>query len=91
MDLIYEIILELILEGTLELSSNKKVPKWIRYPLLGVLIVLYSIIMFGILFIGINSINENFWVSIFLIVISLVLFIGTIIAIKSKLNSKEKK
>lgn len=91
MDFFIELIGELLIEGSFELATNKKVSKWIRYPLLGVLIILYSIIMFGILFIGINSINENFWVSIFLIVISLVLFIGTIVAIKRKLNSKEKK
>lgn len=91
MDFFIELIGELIIEGSFELATNKKVNKWIRYPLLGVLIILYSIIMFGILFIGINSINENFWVSIFLIVISLVLFIGTIVAVKRKLNSKEKK
>jgi len=91
MDFLIELIGDILIEGSFELGTNKKVSKWIRYPILTLLIIFYSVIILGILFIGINSINENFWLSIFLIVVSLVLFIGTIIAIKRKLNSKEEK
>lgn len=91
MDFLIELIGEILIESSFELATNKKVSKWIRYPILTLLIIFYSAIILGILFIGINYINENFWLSIFLIVVSLLLFIGTIFAIKRKLNSKEEK
>lgn len=34
MEIVFEILIELILEGTMEASKNKKVPKIIRYPLI---------------------------------------------------------
>lgn len=91
MDFFIELIGEILIEGSFELATNRKVSKWIRYPILSILIIAYSIIIFGILFVGINSLNENFWLSIILIVISLLLFVGTIVAIKRKINSKEDK
>ena len=45
MDFILELLFELFVEGTLELSKNIKVPKTIRYPLLG-LIILFVIAVF---------------------------------------------
>lgn len=91
MDFLIELIGDILIEGSFELATSKRISKWIRYPILSILIIFYSVIILGILFIGINSINENFWLSIFLIVVSLLLFIGTIFAIKRKLNSKEEK
>ena len=40
MEFIFEMVLELILEGTLEISKNRKVPKIIRYPL--IFFIVYS-------------------------------------------------
>lgn len=34
MDFIFELLFELIFEGALSVSSDKKVPKFIRYPLI---------------------------------------------------------
>ncbi len=75
-------ILEFLFEIGGEVATDKKVSKWIRYPIFTLLIIFYSAIILGILFIGINYINENIWLSIFLIVVSLLLFISTIFAIK---------
>lgn len=41
MEFILEILLELILEGTLEISKNNKVPKMIRYPAILFIIILF--------------------------------------------------
>ena len=91
MDFLIELIGDILIEGSFELATNKKVSKWIRCPILSLFIIFYSAIILGILFVGINTINENFWLSIFLIVVSLLLFVGTIIAIKRKLNNKDEK
>ena len=89
MDFLIELIGEILIEGSFELATNKKVSKWIRYPLLGILIVLYSMIIFGILFVGINSINENLMLSIILIIISILMLVGTIVAFRRKVNATE--
>lgn len=91
MDFFIELIGEILIEGSFELATNNKISKWIGYPILLLLIIFYSIIIFGILFIGINSINENLGLSIILIVISIVLLIGTIVAFRRKINSKDMK
>ena len=53
MDDVIEFILELILEGTIEISSNKKVPKWIRYPLIALIVLIFAIVTFGLIIFGI--------------------------------------
>ena len=40
MDYIIEFLLELVFEGTFEISKSEKVPKYIRYPLI-VLVLLF--------------------------------------------------
>lgn len=78
MDLVFEFILELFLEGGIEVSKNKKISKWIRYPILAIIILFFSIMIFGILFIGILLISVNILASIFMIGIGLFMLIGTI-------------
>ena len=40
MEYVIEFILELLVDGTIEILPNKKVSKWIRYPL-GILVGLF--------------------------------------------------
>ncbi len=48
MELLLEIIFELILEGSTEVAKNRKISKWIRYPIV-VLISLFIIAIIGLL------------------------------------------
>jgi len=50
MDLLFELLMDLIAEGTVALSKSVKVPKWIRYPLIG-LIVLFCVAVIGVILI----------------------------------------
>lgn len=34
MDLLFEILVELIFDGSVEIAKSKKVSKWIRYPII---------------------------------------------------------
>lgn len=90
MDFLIELIGEILIEGVFFLATNQKISKWIRYPVLVLLILFYSIIIFGILFIGINNINVNFGLSLVLIIISVILLIGTVVAFYRKFNEEEK-
>ena len=42
MEFIIECILELLLEGSIEVLPNKKISKWIRYPLAIFVILFFS-------------------------------------------------
>lgn len=79
MDLIFEFIIELLFEGSMEISTNKKISKWIRYPILAIIILFFAIIIFGVLIVGISLIKENILAALFMIFIGLFMLIGTIL------------
>lgn len=79
MDDLIEFVLELILEGTIEISSNKKVSKWIRYPLIILLTILFSIVIIGIFMLGVSIYKENILLSLILIGVSIFMLITIII------------
>ncbi len=92
MEDIFEFILELVLEGSIEVSKSKKVPKYIRYPLIGI-ISLFFIAIIGLVFLaGILSLKENIFFGIFLILAGLFLLIMSIVEFrKTYLNKMNKK
>lgn len=59
MEFLLELVIELLFEGTIEISSNKKVSKWIRYPLLVILILFFAVVIFGIIIVGLYTLKEN--------------------------------
>ncbi len=75
MEYIFEFLLELVLEGCVEASKSSKVPKYIRYPLAGI-IALFIIAVIGLLFWGgIIALKENIFAGILLILIGAFLLI----------------
>lgn len=96
MELIIEIIIELILEGSFELSKNLKTPKWLRYPLI-VLIILFFIAVVAIIFIvGYLALKENTIIGILLIIIAIAFAVNCVsklidIYIKRNPNSDDYK
>lgn len=79
MEYIFEFILELVIDGSIEASKSSKIPRYIRYPLI-VLISLFFIAVIGVIFLaGILSFKENVFLGIFFILISLFLFIMSVI------------
>ncbi len=90
MEFLIELLLDLVLEGSIEISSNKKVSKFIRYPLIILIILFFSIVIFGLLLLGIMIIKDNILIGLFIIAISLFLLIASIIKFKTiYLNKKE--
>ena len=79
MDFIFELILELILEGSIEVSKNTKIYKPIRYFFL-LLIIFFFIGVIGLVFFtGILIINDNLIAVIFIIGIGIFMLIASII------------
>ena len=72
-----EFLLEIVLEGAIELSSNKKVPNWIRYPLTIIISLFFLAVLFLIFYCGIIVLEENvlFGILLFLLGVFLLYFI----------------
>lgn len=83
MEIIFELILDLLIEGSIEITSNKKINKIIRYPLLIFLILLFITVIGGILLLGIVILKQNIIIGIILILSSILLLVGSIIKFKS--------
>lgn len=78
MEFLIELVLELILEGSMEISSNRKVPKIIRYPLIGLIFLIFLFVFGIILFVALISYKESILFSIFFIIIDIFLVLGFI-------------
>ena len=90
MEFLIELLIELIFEGGIELSANKKISKWIRYPLIIIIMLFFGFIIFGLLFLGISLANENIYLGLLLIVISLILLVAAIYKFKKIYIEKER-
>lgn len=92
-DFIVEFIAELLFEGCIETSKNKKVSKWIRYPIIVILsiVILAIIVLLG--FVGVIMILSKEQYSLYgglLVILLDVVFViyGTTKIIK-KLKSRK--
>lgn len=79
MEYVFEFILELALGGSIEVSKNREIPKYIRYPLI-MIISLFFIAVIGLVFLaGILLLKESVFLGILFILIGLFMFIMSII------------
>lgn len=91
MEYVFEFILELVLEGSIEISKNRKIPKYVRYPLIAIIALFFITVIGLILLAGILSLKKNFLLGIFFIFIGLLLFIMSVIKFKKTYLIKIKK
>lgn len=82
MEFLFELLFELIFEGATCISSNKKISKLIRYPLILIIVLFFLSVIFGLLFLGIILLKENILAGCFTIAISILLFILSIVKFK---------
>lgn len=88
-ELIGELIIELLFEGGIEIYSNRKLSKWIRYPAGVLLILFFAVIPIGIMVLGVFLWQENILASILIIGIGL-LMLGAGVFKFRKIYLKEK-
>lgn len=77
MELLFEFLIELIFEGSIEVAKNKKISKWIRYPLILIILLFIISVISLILFLGILLMikEKTFIAGILLILIDAILII----------------
>ena len=85
-----EFLVELLLEGSLEASQSKKVPKLLRYFLLGFVILFYIFIIGAIILLGISVlIKDNVLSGIIVILFGILLAILSIIKFRKDYMKKK--
>lgn len=92
MEYLIEFILELVFEGSIEASKNNKIPKYIRYPLIAIIILFFIAVIAIIFLAGFLSLKENIIVGIIFILLGLFILVMSIIKFrKTYLNKTNKK
>lgn len=82
MDFIFEFLIGLLIEGGIKISSNKKINKLIRYPVLILMVMFFSVIIVGIIILGILLLKKNILFAILLLCIGLFMLIGSIVKLR---------
>lgn len=90
MDDLIEFLLEIVLEGSIELSSNKKVPNWIRYPLIFIISLLFLAVLGVIFFGGFTALEDNVLFGIIMFALGIFILIGGVIKVRRIYNERNK-
>lgn len=75
MDFLFEVIFELIAEGTFELSKSSKVPRPLRVVLTGIVVLFCAAVIGIILAVGVSALKKNLLFGVLLLTIALVMLI----------------
>lgn len=90
MEFLLELLIDLIVDGSMELSTSKKVPNFIRYILIAFIVLLYLSVI-GILFVlGIIIGKENPAAGSLLLISSLVFLVFSVLEFRKKYLDKGK-
>ena len=79
MESIIEIILELVLEGSIEASKSSKIPKPVRYLITAMIVLLFIAFIGFIFWVGVIVLKDNIPAGIFLILMGVVMTVLSVI------------
>ena len=89
MEFLIELLLDLFLDGTMEILPNGKIPKWIRYTLGILAFTLIGAVIIGIFVLGGFLMRDSIWIGLLFEgvgLVFLVCFVYKCIKIKRKLQ-----
>jgi len=89
MEFIIEGIFEFIIEICFDVSSEKKFSRWIRYPLIIILILIFAAITGLFVYAGMDSLDDRPLMSVICFAVALFIVIGTFIKFR-KVYGKNK-
>ena len=67
MDDIIELLVELFWDGPFALSTDNRLPKWVRYPAIGLIVLLFTAEVGIVLALGIHMLVDVWFVGVLLI------------------------
>lgn len=84
MEFLIEFLVDLILEGSMEISEDERMPKWLRYICLTILTIVFGLVTIGLFILGVYVGKENIYAGIFFILIAFILLISGIVKFEKK-------
>lgn len=78
MEFIFEFIIELLFEGVGEASQNKKISKFIRYPLIALIILFFTSFILLFVFMGVSILKDNIIGGILILLFTIVFLVLSI-------------
>ena len=88
MEILIEFLVDLILEGSMEISEDERMPKWLRYICLTIVTLVFGAVTIGLFVLGIFAGKENIYLGIFFILIAFILLISGIVKFEKKYIQK---
>ena len=92
MEYLIDFILELVIEGSIEASKNKKVPKPLRYVALIIVLLFFICVISLIIFVGILFLKQSIIGGVFLILLGIFMVIASVLKFRKmyllKVNDK---
>lgn len=89
MDFIIEIICELFLCIVSVFFEDKKVSKWIRYPFIGIILILYTFIIVVLIWVGIIGLQKDIIKPVVFFGLSAILLLSGIMSIRKIYEKKD--
>ena len=82
-------VIDLFIDGGLEIIANKKISKWIRYPLAVLITILFSLFITGLFILSFLVIKKSIIVGFIIFSISILFIFFIIKKMKKILNTKK--
>ena len=79
MDIVLEFFLELIVDGGIEASGNKKLSRWIRYPLIALVVLFFGSVIAMIFYLAFGLSTHEPMASACFFLLGLFLLVGTVL------------
>ena len=84
MEFLIELLVDLILEGSMEICEDEKMPKWLRYICLTIVTLVFGSVTIGLFILGIYAGKENIYAGIFFVLIAFIILISVILKFEKK-------
>ena len=79
MDIVLEFFLELIVDGGIEASGNKKLSRWIRYPLIALVVLFFGAVIAMMFYLAFGLSSDEPVASVILSLLGLFFMVGTVL------------
>lgn len=88
MELLVEFVLSIVLEGCMEAGKSSKIPKYVRYPLLVIVVLFFTAVIGVTFFAGSLAIQKNIVAGIALFLLGLFMLTACIVKFKKEYFDK---
>lgn len=82
MDIVLEFFLELIVDGGIEASGNKKLSRWIRYPLIALVVLFFGAVIAMMFYLAFGLSSDEPVASVIFSLLGLFFLVGTVLKLR---------